>query len=138
MDDRIYPIRNALRIWESNIILVPGNEPISTVTSVSNVWSHNPFVKRIEDEVTAAYISLTRALEVIPDATIMFLNPHPAYRYFVLPKGPPPHGNECPCGVVEDYYRLLRENADVGIQPETQKPTLDQICAGFDYNFCQM
>ena len=92
--------------------MVPGCEPISTVTSVSPIWAMNPLIKSIEDEVRASYISLKLARELIPDASIMFIGPHPAYRYFVLPQGPPPNGNECPCGVVEDYYRILRENAE--------------------------
>ena len=132
-------VQNALRIWEGNILLIPGSEPISVVTSVSN-YEFNPFVKTLlSDPPASSYISLAKAKEVILGWSIKILGPNPAYRYFVLPDGPPPD-SACPCGEVNDWYGIMRFYADgPGNFTPVDKPAkqpLGDICAGFNHSFC--
>jgi len=108
-----YPhIQNRLRIWAGNIIAVPGNEPISTVTHVSN-YQYNPYVTTLLncDYCSHVYISVKKALEVIPGSYVTIVS-NRYMRYFVLPSGPPPD-YKCPCDFVNDWYKIMRDNADI-------------------------
>lgn len=112
-------IANALEIKHGDVILVPGCEPISTVTSVTLDTTR---------ECNNAEVSLSAALEAIPEATIR-VTPNPLTRWFVLPEGPStPH--ECPCRSIEDYYELLRQIPSESQETEDQPPV---GCDGFDY-----
>jgi len=106
-------IANRLRIYEGNIIMIPGCEPISVVTHISN-YQYDPNVTTINnnyDEICkSSYVTLNRAMELIPDATL-FYGHDMANRWFVLPDGPPPSGKNCPRNCVEDWYKILREGA---------------------------
>lgn len=131
-------IGNLLRIYEGDILLIPGCEPVSTVTFSSTVWAQNPYVETIytDNICPASYITLERAREAIPDGEIVYLGSTGlAYKYFRLPDGPPtPYG--CPCGAVGDWYQILRDNADTPEAPEETKKTLSEICQGFGFDFC--
>lgn len=129
-------ISNKLRILEGNIVVVPGNEPISAATNISS-YQYNPYVETIFncDYCHNSYITLHKAMEVIPDATIIWSS-DPSMRFFALPAGPAPDGNQCPCNIIIDYYDILRKNADSLIQEDERKPTIDEICSGFSYDFC--
>jgi len=126
-------IQNRLRIYEGNILLLPGCEPISVVTNISN-YQYNPDVTTLYNNYDkickASYIKLDKAREVIPEAKIIW-NHSPSARYFVLPDGPPPDNN-CPHqNCVEDWYKLLRDNAD-----GTVEVLSGEECSAFSYNWC--
>lgn len=131
-------IRNWLRVLEGNVIAVPSLEPFSAATNVGN-YQHNPYVETILDiDYAYRYISLDKAREAIPEATVVFAS-NERTKYFFLPEGPPPAGNECPCKNMEDYYQILRDNADVGgsvEEEEPKAPKLGEICRGFSYDLC--
>ena len=54
-------------------------------------------------------MTLTKAMELIPEATLYYQHDM-ANRWFILPEGPPPPG-KCPTGCVEDWYTILRLGA---------------------------
>jgi hypothetical protein len=127
-------IQNKLRVMEGNIILIPGCEPISVVTHISN-YSVNPdatsLTNNFDEICSASYISLEAALNAIPDSYIIWSH-DPNYRWYVLPSGPPP-GDMCPCVTNPDWYDVLRENADPGISaPDSNLPECGDGL-GFDW-----
>jgi hypothetical protein len=120
--------------------LVPSCEPISTVTYSSD-YDQNPHVTTLfhdyQDICKGSYITLKRALEVIPEAKVLN-SPSPNFRFLVLPEGPPP-ANRCPCNRVRDWYQILRDNADIpGEQPDTRSKAdkLSDICSSFTLDPC--
>lgn len=126
MNCKTITIANKLRIYEGNILLIPGCEPISTVTNIGN-YMINPAVTSLMNNFDTickcSYISVYQALELIPGSYIIN-NTDPANRWFVLPEGPPPP-NICPCGrgEIDDWYAILRENADCqGTESENNDP----------------
>lgn len=131
-------IRNKLRIMEGNIILVPGAEPISTVTSVGN-FVYNPYgqdiVHNFHELYPASYISLKKAMEVIPGHDVIWSSDY-SYRFFVLPDGPPPP-DICPCYRVGNWYDVMRINADVGNINNNEETNINELCSGFSYNWCK-
>lgn len=131
-------IKNLLRVHEGDILLVPGCEPVSTVTFSSTIWAQNPYVETIyTDQICpSSYITLDKAREVIPEGEVVYVGSTGfAYRYFRLPSGPP-HDGTCPCVTVEDWYQILRENANVPRDEAPKQRTLSDICGGFSFDFC--
>jgi len=132
-------IANRLRIYEGNIILIPGCEPISVVTHISN-FQYNPDVTTLYnnyDEICkSSYITLDKAMELIPEATLYYGHDM-ANRWFILPDGPPPT-NRCPKpGCPTDWYDILREGAgDIVVRDDTA--LCDDGCSAFTFNWsCQ-
>lgn len=111
-------IQNKLRIMEGNIILIPGCEPISTVTHISNYVVNRDvtsLTNNFDSICSSSFIKLEDALNVIPDSYVVWSH-DPNYRWYVLPSGPPP-GDLCPCVANPDWYDVLRINADPRVVP---------------------
>lgn len=121
----IIPIRHRLLIVGDKV-KVPGHEPLSEQTTRS---------LSVAFQGRDVYISLTRALELIPDAAIVrsTLNQGTGgvEKYLELPSGPV-DGNECVCP--EDLYKLLRDAASFRSE-STQASMLDD-CSAFDFGKC--
>lgn len=131
-------ITNRLRIYEGNIILIPGCEPISVVTHISN-YVYNPDVitlyNNYQSICNSSYVTLNRAMELIPDATLYYAHDM-ANRWFILPSGPPPNSG-CPQDCVEDWYKILREGAN-GVILNDGTAISNGECSAFAYNWsCQ-
>ena len=95
-------IANKIEILPGNILILPGCEPASALTSVT-----------LERNTTCkcSYIRLDVALQAIPTATIVTIrNMNPKRRFFVLPDGPPPQMGTC-CKTYGDWYDVLRDAA---------------------------
>lgn len=124
---RIY-IRNKLEIMPGNVIRVPGCEPTSSLTSTG-------LLNNIDCE--ASIIPLEDALALIPGSrvirTMVPAGQNGTGRFFELPDGPPPDGNDCGCP--EDWYKILKENARVRDPDEEETPS-DDVCSGFDFSGC--
>lgn len=113
-------IKNQLEVFPGNIINVPGKEPISAITSTTLAANTTP---------TASIISLESAMTLIPDAQIV-ITYNPTRRFFVLPSGPA--SVNCPCVAVEDYYKLLRDNAqEIPVNTTTSQQDDDGDCDVF-------
>lgn len=135
---RIIEVANRLRIYEGNIILIPGCEPISVVSHISN-YQYNPAVTSIYndyDEICkASYVTLNRAMELIPEATLYYSHDM-ANRWFILPNGPP-SSSKCPRDCIEDWYLILREGAE-GVVLEDDTVLCNGECSAFSFNWsCQ-
>jgi hypothetical protein len=122
-------VKNKLEIMPGNVIRVPGCEPVSSLTGTE-------LLKNMD--CNASIIPLEDALELIPGSRIIgkFM---PAGHvgtglFFELPSGPPPDGNACGCSV-EDYYKILRENAKV--RDGDEEPDELNECSGFNFSGCQ-
>jgi hypothetical protein len=132
----VVTITNRLRIYEGNIILIPGCEPISVVTHISN-YQYNPDVITLYNNYdticSSSYVTLTRAMELIPDATLYYGH-DPANRWFILPDGPPP-SSKCPKDCVDDWYLILREGAN-GVIDNNGDSHSNGECSGFSFDWC--
>lgn len=135
---QIIGVSNRLRIYEGNILLIPGCEPISVTTHISNFQINRDVVtlfNRFEEICPSSYITLNKAMEAIPEATLWYGH-DPAFRWFVLPSGPPPSNLcKCPRGVPEDWYQILRENADTTDLTDDQKAEILADCSAFSYDW---
>jgi hypothetical protein len=128
-------------------VLVPGLEPVSITLPFAQLYRTNPYIKTIlncgDYNCHTAYITVLKALEVIPGSFIVRTNNN--MKFYCLPAGPPPAGSKCnnieggDClrDVMQDYYNILRANADIGKKETPKTPTLDQICSAFSPNFCK-
>jgi hypothetical protein len=116
-------IRNKLEILPGNVIRVPGCEPVSSFTSLALAANVN---------CNASIISLDKAVEAIPDATIeRVLRPSGfpgTGQFFVLPEGPPTRPGCNSCDIMEDYYQKLRDAAEP-IEFEEDDEFPDGVCA---------
>lgn len=131
-------IANRLRIYEGNILLIAGCEPISVVTHISN-YQYNPGVislyNNYQEICKSSYITLRKAMELIPEATLYYSH-DVANRWFILPSGPPP-ASKCPIDCVEDWYGILREGAD-GVILKDDTVVSNGECSAFSFNWsCQ-
>ena len=125
----VITVKNKLEIKNGNVISVPGCEPISSLTGTS-------LLKNIE--CNASIIPLADALALIPGSriirTLIPAGQAGTGRFFELPAGPPPNGNDCD-NCPPDYYAILRENAH--IEEEEESLSLDNdVCAGFNFSGC--
>jgi len=126
----IVPIRNKLEVLPGGVIRIPGCEPVSAFSS-----------RRLSEELhcNASVISVEKALEVVPGSTLeRWQGPVgiPATGlFFVLPDGPPPSGMKCPCIRTEDWYQVLRDNAEP-ITPEEDGDGDFNERVGFYYSQC--
>lgn len=122
-------VRNKLEVRPDNTIQVPGCEPTSSLTSTGLLRSLN---------CNASIIPLADALALIPGSrivrTMMPRGQASTGIFFELPAGPPPNGFNCDCNV-EDYYKILRDNARVPDQPE-QEDQFAKECAGLNFTGC--
>lgn len=150
-----FEIRNKLEVYpgpNGGIIHVPGSEPVSNHSGVKEINGQPAGLAeamRQNGRIGKSIISLRRALEVIPGSTVeRWLNsggsgPNGSnIRFFVLPDGPPPqsdceNGNPLPSGTcsVNDWYKILADNADGDITEEEATPDLDQICSMFTFRY---
>jgi len=128
-------ISNRLRIYEGNILLIPGCEPISVVTHISN-YEYNPdattLYNNYQDICKASYISLFKAMELIPGATLYYTHDM-ANRWFILPDGPPP-SSKCPKDCIEDWYKILKDGAD-GVVLQDGTTLCNGECSAFSFNW---
>lgn len=130
-------IRNVLEVRPDNTILIPGNEPISSLTS--NTLAANMINK-------GSVIGLAEALILMPGSRVEHIyNGGGALgtirRVLVMPDGPPPSPGNCntakpgedPIPICrKDWYQILRDNAKMTGQLESEKPpTVDGICNFF-------
>lgn len=116
-------IKNLIEIRPDNTIMIPGCEPISSLTSPTLAANMN---------FKGSVIDLHQALSLIPGSTITSIyNGGGALgtirRFFVLPDGPPPSPANCSDNPEipicrKDWYGILRENA-TPIAPSSQVPT---------------
>lgn len=127
-------VANKLRVYEGNIIMIPGCEPISVVTFLSNQPDDVvSLFNRFNEICPSSFITLDRAMEVVPGATVRWSH-DPAFRWFVLPDGPPP-SNFCPGGCSTDWYDILREGANVADLTEDQKREILGDCSAFRFDW---
>ena len=130
-------IRNRLRIYEGNILMIMGCEPISVVTHISN-YQYNPDVTTLTNHFNeicpSSFITLAKAMEAIPEATVYYGHDR-ASRWFILPDGPPP-SDTCPCRQMSDWYAILRANADSPILTDSQKKEITADCSAFSWRTC--
>ena len=117
-------ISNRMIVLPGNVIQVPGCEPTSAATSAG-------LAAYMREACTGSYITLKKALDVIPGSSVEF-GSH-GDRYFILPDGPPGDPG-CPCILPNDWYDVLRKNADSPIKTEEQPPKYNP-CSGFAINF---
>lgn len=120
-------VKNRLEIKLGNILQVPGCEPTTSISSLA-------LSKNLD--CNASIIPLADALALIPGSRVVgSLAPRGhagTGMFFELPSGPPPDGNSCVCSV-EDWYKILRDNAKV---PEQEKKEEFGPCSGFNFSGC--
>jgi hypothetical protein len=105
VNEHIIAIANKLEVKPDGSIQVPGCEPVSSLTSLA--LSRNFFCN-------SSVIDVKLALSLIPGSKLLKVTTPIGHLgsgfFFVLPEGPPIDGNKCN-HCVEDYYKILRENA---------------------------
>ena len=94
-------IANRLEVLLGNVIIVPGCEPTSAISSPTLAVNSN---------CRASTIPLATALEAIPGSTIE-IRYNPMRWFFVLPAGPPTQPGCNTCVSTADYYQMLRDAA---------------------------
>lgn len=110
-----------LPVIPGNLIIVPGTEPSSTLTSTLLEVELRKLGMPIP-----ALISLKDALELIPGSTVEIFDNggNQIRKLFVLPPG----SIECPCVTLEDWYKILRDAA----RPATEEETEELVSRGCD------
>jgi len=123
-------IANKLEVLLGNVVLVPGCEPISDLTSTTLAANMH---------CLASVVAVRDALEAIPGSTLEFQS-NPRRLFFVLPSGPPPTPGCGVCVDQPDYYAILRSIGPSTSLPKTivevdvnQEPgvSVDEACAAF-------
>lgn len=122
-------IKNKLEVKPGNVISVPGCEPVSSLTGTGLLRQR---------DCNASIIPLEDALRLIPGSrvvrTLLPRGQASTGIFFELPDGPPPDVNDCDC-TLEDYYKILRENATVGDQEQDEALELaGDVCSGFNFS----
>jgi hypothetical protein len=120
-----FSIANKLEVLPGNIMLLPGCEPTSEMTSAN--LSVNMYCPK-------THIRLATALTAIPAATIIIISncgDGVTRKYFVLPDGPPPGMGDC-CRGSGDWYAILRAAAFAD-EPVESGP-MECQSDGFGYN----
>lgn len=132
-------IRNLIEVkpgLNGGVILIPGCEATS-------IHSSDVLSASLRLSCKSTLISLNKALEVIPgSSTIKWHNSSgmasgKPMRFFVLPSGPPQvgcaNGKPGGSGCVNDWYDIMRANADVGLDNDTDTPTVAEVCETFSF-----
>jgi hypothetical protein len=111
--DREIAIERAIAILPNNILIVPGSEPSTTVTSTTLELE----IRRSGRE-TPAIVDLRRALEVIPGSWVKLMSNSnsPTQKFLILPAQ---DLDDCNCNQV-DYYEILRMAARPASEEERQ------------------
>lgn len=124
----VITIKNKLEIQHGNVISVPGCEPTSSLTGTS-------LLKNID--CNASIIPLEDALALIPGSrvvrTLIPAGGAGTGKFFELPEGPPPNGNDCD-SCPPDFYAILKENARIKEDEEDGLSLEGDICAGFNFS----
>lgn len=126
-----FTIKNKLQVLPNMTIIVPGCEPVSSLTGLA--LSRNM-------KCNASVIPVKDALALIPGSRIVqVMRPTGTVDsgwFFELPEGPGRKPFDCPGHCVQDYYQILRENSrNIEIDGEEAAP--QGPCAGFDYSGCK-
>lgn len=120
----VISIANKLWINEGGKIMIPGCEPISELTSVT-------LANNIKN-CGCSEILATKAVTLVPGSYIE-INPFdPTMRFFVLPNGPPPDGDQCPKKCAADWYAMLRCHAE----PTPEPAGCDNAASIYNYGWC--
>ena len=108
-------IGNKLEVLPGNVLLLPGCEPTSAITSYDLLINRN---------CPKTFIKLSTAIAAIPEARIVFIPNWGdfARKFFILPSGPPPAVGSCCSG--PDWYQILKDAAaeEETVTPETCDP----------------
>ena len=96
-------IRGKLEVLPGGVINIPGCEPTSAASSIT---------LEVNRQCTASVITLERAKELIPNATMEMWH-NPIRWFFVLPDGPPTQPGCSTAGRAcgYDWYQVLRDGA---------------------------
>lgn len=123
----IIKIANRLLVI-GNKVMVPMFEPLSEQTT-NNL--------SIALQGANSFINLDLALELIPGSKVVIVhNSGPTAgsfghdKWFEIPSGPPPNGNQCPSNCVRDFYKILQDHARSSLT-SLNKSTLVQECNEF-------
>lgn len=115
-------IATRIEVQPGNKVLVPGCEPVSSLTSTT----------MDENRVcTTTVVDLADALAAIPGSSVQ-LTMNPRRKWFVFPSGPAPDPSKCDegnCQYVPDWYAMLRgigKQTNI-VQPD--RPT--DVCSAF-------
>lgn len=124
-------IANMIEIRPDNTIMIPGCEPISSLTSPTLAANM---------KIKGSVIDVAQALRLIPGSRITSIyNGGGALgtirRFFILPDGPPPSPGRCSDSpdvpaCRPDWYAILKENA-TPITPTSQIPMTRPGCDFF-------
>jgi len=117
-------IKNRLLVI-GNRVRVPGFEPLSEQTT-------NNLSLALQGANT--FIDLDIALDLIPGSRVVVThNGGPTAgsfgfdKWFEIPSGPPPNGNQCPNNCIRDSYKILQDYARSSLS-SLQQSTLVQEC----------
>lgn len=102
-------IANKLEVLLGNVIIVPGCEPVTDITSTTLAANM---------QCKTSVIKLEDALCAVPGSTLEFQK-NPRRLFFVLPSGPPTHPGCDACNSQPDWYALLRDVCPPGGLPKT-------------------
>lgn len=122
-------IANKLEVIPGGVIQVPGCEPVSSLTGTALLRDMH---------CNASIIPVSDVLRLIPGSKLVWVmrpSGTTSTGWFVqLPEGPPTQGNDCPGHCIADYYAILKANARVLSQEESEEAA--GPCAGFNYSGC--
>lgn len=114
-------LNRKISVLPGNILIVPGTEPSTTITSTTLELE----IRRAGRE-SPAIVDLNSALDLIPGSYVELLpnSGGPIQKFFVLP----PQDIDCEANVV-DYFEILRSGARPPSDEEKQMVT---TCSSFD------
>ena len=121
----VITVKNKLEIKMGGKILIPGKEPISSLTDMA-----------LAREISGrAVIDVREALRLIPGSKIVRVT-YPqgtmgSGLFLELPEGPPPAGNYCSDCCFPDWYAILRCHC------HKEEPPPEPECEGFNFSGCQ-
>lgn len=127
----VITIQNKLEVKSGGVLLVPGCEPVSSLTAIALTRNWN---------CNASVIPVADALRLVPGSRLVkVMRPVGAvttgYFFELPPHGPPPPGNACPGQCYPDWYAVLRENSRV-LETEEEPEFPTGACVGFSYSGC--
>jgi hypothetical protein len=126
-----FTIKNKLQVLPNMTIIVPGCEPISSLTGLALSRNMKCNASVIPAKDALALIPGSRLVQVMrPTGTV------DSGWFFELPEGPGRKPFDCPGHCVVDYYQILRDNSR-NIELETEDGMPQGPCTGFDYSGCK-